>query len=233
MARGEPIWQTSSTGPTSMPELERGGGHQGPQVAGPQSLLDDPAPGGREAAVVGGHLQGGVDRVDVGQPVGVVARSAAGAPGDSAEAVMGDPLGHLAGVDEDQGGAVLEDVGGDAVEDVARAGAAGHRFELARRQLDGHVEVALVAAVDDGGRRPGRVGARQEPGHHLEGALGGRQPDALEAAPVLGHQPAQALEAEGEVGAALVAGQGVDLVDDHRVHASAASTRDEAAVRSR
>ena len=47
-------------------QLERGGGHQGPQVAGPEPLLDDPPAGRRQAAVVGGHLQGGVDRVDAG-----------------------------------------------------------------------------------------------------------------------------------------------------------------------
>ena len=44
-------------------QLERGGGHQRPQVAGPQALLDDAPSGGGEAAVVGGHLEGGVDPI--------------------------------------------------------------------------------------------------------------------------------------------------------------------------
>ena len=97
--------------------------------------------------------------------------------------------------------------------------AAGHRLELARRELDGHVEVAGVPAVDDGGRAPDRVAARQQAGHHLERALGGGQADALQPAAALRHQVGQPLEAEGEVGPPLVAGQGVDLVDDDRVDA--------------
>ena len=136
---------------------------------------------------------------------------------------MGDPLGHLAGVDEDQRGAVLEDVDGDLVEDVGELEAAGHRFELAPRQLDGHVEIPPVAAVDDGGGGTGRVGSRQETGDHLQGALGCRQPDALEPDPAGRHQLAEPLETEGEMRAPLVAGQGVDLVDDHRVRRPATS----------
>ena len=44
-------------------QLEGGRGHQRPQVAGPQPLLDHPPAGRRQAAVVGRHLQGGVDRI--------------------------------------------------------------------------------------------------------------------------------------------------------------------------
>ncbi len=56
MARGEPIWQTSSTGPTSIPSSSEAVATSAAQVAGAQSLLDDAATSRREAAVVGGHL---------------------------------------------------------------------------------------------------------------------------------------------------------------------------------
>ena len=128
MLRGEPIWQTSSTGPMSMPELERGGGHQGPQVAGPQPGLDPVAAVLGQAAVVGG------DHV-VAEPLAEL---------------VGEALGQAAGVDEHQGGAVLADQLGDAVEHVAHLLGRGDRLELALGQLEGQVEVALVAGVDDG-----------------------------------------------------------------------------------
>ena len=97
--------------------------------------------------------------------------------------------------------------------------AAGHRLELAAGELDGHVEVPCVPAVDDG-RRGRSVDAGQQAGHHLERTLGGGEADALQPAAPLGHQVGQPLQAEGEVGAALVPGQGVDLVDDDRVDAA-------------
>jgi hypothetical protein len=192
-------------------QLERGGGHQGPQITGPQSLLDDPASGGRQTAMVGGHLQSGIHPVDVGDGA-TVGPEAVGGP----EAVvggligcvgrsqpqgqlMGDPLGHLAGVDEDQRGAVLEYVGGNAVEDVPHLLRAGHRLQFTAGKLDVHVELALVAAVDDGGRRSARINAGEEASHDLQGTLGGRQPDALEPHPLFGGEPAQAFETEGKV----------------------------------
>ena len=200
-------------------QLERGGGHQRPQVAGPQALLDDAATGGRQAAVVGRHLEGGVDPVDAGHSGVAGVPGGAGGVGraESQGELVGDPLGHLAGVDEHQRGAVLEDVGGDPVEDVGELEATGHRFELAPREFDGHVEVPPVPAVDDGGRRPRRVRSRQESGHHLEGALRGREPDALETGPLRRHQGREPLETEGQVRTPLVPGQRVHLVDDHRV----------------
>ena len=42
-------------------ELEGGGGDQGTEVTRPEPLLDDPTAGRRETAVVGGHLERGVD----------------------------------------------------------------------------------------------------------------------------------------------------------------------------
>ena len=170
-------------------ELQRGRGHQGAQVAGPQPGLDPVAPILGQAAVVGGHH--------------VVAEALA--------QLVGQPLGQPPGVDEDQRGAVLADQGRDAVQHVAHLLGRRHRFQLALGQLEGEVEVALMPDVDH--RRQGPV-ADQQPADGLDRALGGRQPDP--------HRPPVAqrlepLEGEGQVGAPLVAGDGVDLVDDHRL----------------
>ena len=105
-------------------QLERGGGHQGAQVAGAQPGLDDAPAGGRQAPVVGRHQQRGVD----------VATAAPGLVlGQALGQLVGHPLGHLPGVDEDQRRAVLPGVLGDAVEDVGHLPAADHRLELGRR----------------------------------------------------------------------------------------------------
>ena len=84
MARGDPTWHTSSTGPDVDAELEGGRGHQGPQVPGPQAVLHPLAAVLRQAAVVGGHLVGP-------EPLGQE---------------VGQALGHPPGVDEDEGGPV-------------------------------------------------------------------------------------------------------------------------------
>ena len=116
-------------------ELEGGGGDEGPKVARPEPLLDDASTRRRQAAVVGRHLEGGVD---------LATRSGNGTflGAEPERELVGDPLRHLAGVDEDERGAVLEHVCGDPVQDVAELPAAGHRLELTGRQLDGDVEVA-------------------------------------------------------------------------------------------
>ena len=190
-------------------QLERGGGHQRAQVAGAQARLDDAPARRREAPVVGGDEQRRVDVVPVGR---FVLAQALGQ-------LVGHPLGHLARVDEDQGGAVVPRVLGDAVEDVGHLAAAHDGLELGGRELDRHVEVAGVAAVDDHRRRAVVVHARQQARHQVERPLRGREADALEATAALGHQRVQPLEAERQVAAPLVAGQRVHLVDDHRAHA--------------
>ncbi len=61
-------------------QLERGGGHQGPEVPGPEALLDDTPAGARQAAVVGGDLERGIDRVGSGPgPVGTPSGAPTGA----------------------------------------------------------------------------------------------------------------------------------------------------------
>ena len=64
--------------------------------------------------------------------------------------------------------------------------------------------------------------AAEEPGDRLERALGGAEPDPLRRRGALaaGDQVLQPLEGQREVGAALRAGDRVDLVDDHVLDAA-------------
>ena len=82
--------------------------------------------------------------------------------------------------------------------------------------------VRAVAEVDDAAGRaavgfaPLRARADQEARHRLDRALGGREPDPLGS---LVGEGFQALQREGEVRAALVPGDRVDLVHDDGPHA--------------
>ncbi len=172
-------------------QLQRGGGHQGSQLTGPQAMLDPLPPLARERSVMGGHL--------------VLAEPLA--------ELMGHPLGQHSGVDEDQRGSVAGDVGGDAVEDLAELVAGDGGFQLAVGQLERQVEAASVPAVDDGRHRLGR--SHQQAGRRLDRFHGGREADADGGAFGHGLEP---LQREGEVRAPLVPGQGMDLVHDDRLH---------------
>jgi hypothetical protein len=170
-------------------QLERSGGHEGPEVAGPQPGLDPVAALLGEAAVVGRH------------------RLVAEALGQ----LVGQALGQPAGVDEDERGAVLGHERGDPVEDVGQLLVGGDGLQLGVGQLEGQIDRALVAHVDD--LRQGPV-AHQQAAHRLHRALGGREADAGRPPVAQGLEP---LQAEGQVGPPLVAGDGVDLVDDDGV----------------
>src|ERR1700691_429072 len=86
--------------------------------------------------------------------------------------------------------------------------------------------MAALADLDDLRGLAGGVDAGEELGDELDGILGGGDADALRRAGQAGKEGAggeavfagdegvEALEREGEVGAALVVGDGVDLVDD-------------------
>ena len=129
--------------------------------------------------------------------------------------LVGQPLGQPAGVDEHDGRAVAGDVLGDPVEHVAHLGGRCHRLELAVGELDGDVERPPVPGVDDRAVRPAvgaGAGADQERGDHLDRLLRRRQahPSRRDGAHV-----GEPLEREAEVAPPLVAGQRVDLVDDH------------------
>jgi hypothetical protein len=133
---------------------------------------------------------------------------------------MGYPLGHFAGVHEDQGGAVLARVLGDPVEHVGKLQPARHGFELTVGELDRHVQVAGMPAVDDHRRLAVGMHAGEEAGHDVQGPLGGREPDALQVAAGLAHQAVQPFEAQGQVAATLVPRQRVHLVDDDGAYAA-------------
>ena len=108
---------------------------------------------------------------------------------------------------------------GDAVEDVGHLAAAHDGLELGGRELNRHVEVAGVAAVDDHRGRAVVVHTRQQARHQVERPLRGREADALQTTAALAHQRVEPLEAQRQVAAPLVTGQRVHLVDDHGAHA--------------
>ena len=119
--------------------------------------------------------------------------------------------GYIAGQMERRGGGVP----GSGGREVALG--PGHVLD---RDDDLQVEPLVAGGIDDG-HRPGPPGAAgdgaaaEEAGDGLEGALGGGEADALRRG--LGDL-LEALQREGEVGAALGAGHGVDLVDDDPAH---------------
>ena len=98
-----------------------------------------------------------------------------------------------------------------AAGEPARPAGLGHRRD---GHLDAQVELLARARVDD---RDLAVRPDEEAPDLIERALRGAQPDPL-------HRPArlslQPLEREREMRAALGVGDGVDLVDDHRVDAA-------------
>ena len=151
---GEPIWHTSSTGPDVDAQLERGRGHEGPEVAGPQALFrrcaGGPPRGCRDGRPPAGRRRRS-DRPSAASPDSCPSSS----PSRSASwwATRSAILRVLTKTSVVRWSSTCA---GDAVEDVGQLAAAGHRLELAVGQLDGHVEIPRVAAVDDGGGRAGR-----------------------------------------------------------------------------
>ena len=189
------------------PELQRGGGHQRLEIAGLEALL------GREPALA---RQAAVVRGDVLLPERLGERPR-------------DPLRHAPRVDEHERGAVRLDEGAEPPVDLGPDLAGHHRLERRFGQLQREVPFSGVAGVDDGaGARGAVLAAGEEVGDGLDGALGRGQPDAGDGAP---GERVQALEREREVRAPLVAGDGVDLVDDRgadaRQHGASALAREQ------
>ena len=127
--------------------------------------------------------------------------------------VTGDTLGQPAGVDEDDRGAVVRRERGQAIVDL-HPDLVGHdRLQRRRRQFQLEVPVADVTLVDDLARCA--VRADEKLHHGVDGLGGGRhayprgRPLAERGKPFQGH---------GQVSAAFVAGQCVNLVDDDRLH---------------
>ncbi len=137
--------------------------------------------------------------------------------------LVGDPLGHPPGVDEHEGRPVLLYVSCDPFEHGRHLLEGRHGAELVVGELDGNVEPALMADVDDhaagraAGQGPVRPGTHQQPGDRPYRPLGCRQANP-DRSLVRRDHAVQSLQAESEVRAALVTGQRVDLVDDHGPH---------------
>ena len=179
-------------------QFERGRRHQRAQLAVLEPLLQPQPPLLREAAVVAGDV--------------LLA--------DALRELVRDPLREPPRVDEDERRAVLRDQLGDALVDLAPLLGRGDRLEVSRRQLDGEVEVALVAEVDDRAVRLAvrieAIGADEEARDLLDRPLRRRESDARgPLAAGLGDELVEPRQREGEVAASPVAGDGVDLVDDH------------------
>ena len=140
-----------------------------------------------------------------------------------------DPLRHAPGVDEHERGAVRLDEGAEPQVDLGPDLAGHHRLERRFGQLQREVSFSGVAGVDDGASaRLAVLAAGEEVGDGLDGALGRGQSDAGDGAP---GERVQALEREREMRAPLVAGDGVDLVDDRgadaREHGASARAREQ------
>ncbi len=198
-------------------ELEAGRGDQRGEPTGLELFLDlEPLLAG-DAAVVG------PDQLLAGQLV----------------EPLGETLGQPPAVGEDDRAAVAADQLEDARVDrrpdagphVAARRRRAARLLLEREHLperrhvvdrddDLEVERLARAGIDDGDLAPGTDPA-EEPRDRVERPLRGRQADALHGRRVGVRAIAERLEsfeAEREVGAALGAGDGVDLVDDDVLH---------------
>ncbi|MBV6412664.1 MAG: hypothetical protein OMOMHJEC_00447 [Xanthomonadales bacterium] len=175
-------------------EFQRRGRHQHRQLAALQTLLGVEAALAREAAVVRGDAFGA-------EQLGEMPRGA---------------LGHAPGVDEDQGAAVRAHQIRQARVDLGPDLVRHHRRQRRARQFQREVARTRLADVDD--RAVGRAvgGDRRVADQKTRGlgqrALGRRQADPRQAPAAQRIQPFQR---QREVRAALVAGERVDLVDDH------------------
>ena len=177
-------------------QFQRRGGDTDLHLSVFQLLLGVPAGGPGQAAVVGDHRFLSQAR----------------------RKLMGDSFHQPARVDEDQGDGVGLGESGDGVQGLAPDFVGGDGAKFLLRQLHGQVNLPAAARVHDhaigiavGVNVPV---AHQEPGHFRQGPLGGGQTDAGDG---LVGQLAQPLHRQGQVGAALVVGHGVDLVQDQRM----------------
>ena len=133
------------------------------------------------------------------------------------------PLGHAAGVDEDQRGAVRLDQLGQAPKYLLPDFGRHHGFERRIGNFDGEVACPAVADVDDRALAVcGRVGGLsrailsgpdQEARHRFHRLLRRGEADPQQS---IAAQRGQALERKRQMAAAFVRRDGVDLVDDHR-----------------
>ena len=127
--------------------------------------------------------------------------------------LMRDPLGQLPRVDENQGRSVVGDVARDAVEDLVELISGQRRLELAVGQLQRQLEGPPVPHVDDGWRLLPL--SNQQAGRRLHRLHRRRESDPDRWA--IGDR-LEPLERKREMRPALVASQGMDLIDDDSVN---------------
>ena len=108
--------------------------------------------------------------------------------------------------------------------------AGGQIAHVLHRDDDLQLERLGAADVDHRHRPRRAVGpvAAEEPGDLVEGPLGGGQADPLRRAV---RDLLEPLETDGEVGAPLGGGHGVDLVDDDRLHVAERLARRDVSMR--
>ena len=123
------------------------------------------------------------------------------------------PLGGAAGVGEDQRGAVGLGEPRQPVVDLAPDLVRHHRLQRRIGKLDGQIALTVVAGIDDGEGIVPR--ADEEPRHLLDRLLRRRHADPQRRVVAERCQP---LQRQRQMRAALVAGQRMDLVHNHRLH---------------
>ena len=197
MRCGDPIWQTRSTWPMSMP-----------------SSSDAVATSTLQGAVLEPCL--GVEPALLGQASmmrrhRIVAQALA--------QVAGQPLGEAPRVHEHERRPVFPDEAGEPLVILLPDLGRHHRFERGARQLDGQIERAAVAFVDDraiarAAAAFDRRAAGQECGDRFDRRLRRREADALERRC---RDLLEPLEGQGEMRAAAGVDDGVNLVDDDRL----------------
>ena len=169
-------------------QFERGGGHHGAQFAIFETLLGIQAQRARQAAMV---RQDGVFAQAFGQ-------------------MVGHALGQAARIDEDERGAVGADELGRAVVDLVPHFVGGDGAEFVARHLHRQFHGATMAHVD-------RVRALAQKRRDIFQRLHrSGESDALRCGTtVLLHQAVEPRQGQSQVSAALVVGDGMDLVHDH------------------
>ena len=204
-ARGEPIWHTRSTEPTSMPSSS-------------------------DAVATMARMSPALRRCSVCRRRSL-ARLPWWAPTRSAPEALAEvvrhALGHAARVDEDQRGAVRAHRaprGGRRSRSTARW---CDGLQVRGRQLDGQIEIAPVPDVDD---RAGTARAHQEPRGLLDGVHRGRQADALRTAARRRRRGARA-RARGGCRACRASGRAARRRSPCRTRCSSARVRSAVSIR--
>ena len=121
----------------------------------------------------------------------------------------GDALGHLPGVDEHQRGAVFFDQLGDPLVNLIPLLVRTNGLQRRRGDFDGDIHLPAMAHVH---QRALPANADQEFGDFRQRLLRGREADTLEWA----GEGFEAFEGQRQMRATLVAGEGVDFIDDRR-----------------